>query len=796
MDCRTCFRLALRACGVAGVLLSSLVARADVAFEGFLPFVGMALTDKYDTFDTSATFFIAKGYSAPVGQPLGPGSSAYYDIALLDTGAATHILTSQATAGFNIDAEGFDGTNFQAIGGATGIIDLRINDPLGVFVGGMGVRTGAGASLTMDFPFLHGQTNIATLSAPAEWTLPNIVGLPMAAQHGIKIRNSDPQIFTLQGRTVRTPDIEFFELGQGVNQGITRRVPLVLKPGAGFIQGPLYVQNLDFSTLDFHENPLSPTIVESGGLFVELDLADGANALNDKEFLFDTGASLTVVSEQTAVRLGFDPILDTPDFELSVEGSGGVTAGIPGFFVDELRLDSIGGSFVLHNVPVAVLDVTNPNDPGNVVPGILGTNVFANRDLVIDAQPSVGQGGIGPSLFISDPVTQQHTWGTSNAVGNWTTASSWSAAGVPNVMWDAVVANVSGSNQTANLNVASTVYRATISGNPNAEMTVSIGGPNGKLTTFADVVVENHGRLHLAGGTLDAQFLQLDGGTLTGSGDILLGSGPIDGSVRNVDGLVAPGDPNGNVIGTLHMVGDLANIDGTLAFDLGGLTAGTQYDQINVDRLAFLSGTLRVDLADLGGGPFSPNIGDSFTLLTAAEGLFGTFEIYDLPIGFEWDVNFSSTMLTIAVTGLGLVGDFSGNGILDHADINRLTLAVSQNDDSFDITGDGQVDQADIEEWVVHLKGTVLGDANLDGFVDISDFNTWNSNKLNAIAEWCSGDFNGDGLVDASDFNIWNSHKFQSGTALVPEPSAWGLLAMLGCLGLPAVRRRGGAGGA
>ncbi len=595
MECVNRLRLIVRAGALAGLLVAGSISRADVAFEGFLPFVGMALTNRYDTFDTSATFFIAKSYTAPVGQPLGPGSSAYYDIALLDTGAATHILTSQATAGFNIDAEGFDGTNFQAIGGATGIIDLRINDPLGVFVGGMGVRTGDGANLTMDFPFLHGQTNIATLSAPAEWTLPNIIGLPMAAQHGIRIRNSDPQIFELKGRTVRTPDIEFFELGQGANQGITRRVPLLLKPGVGFIQGPLYIQNLDFSTLDFHENPLSPTIVENGGLFVEVDLADGTHTLNDSEFLFDTGASLTVVSEQTAVRLGFDPILDDPDFELSVEGSGGVTAGIPGFFVDELRLDSIGGSFVMHNVPIAVLDVTNPNDPGNVVPGILGTNVFANRDLAIDAYPSSGQGGIGPSLFISDPVTEQHVWNTSSGVGIWTNSGNWSAAGVPSVMWDTRIANVSGTNQTARLTMASTVYRATIAGAANAEMTVSIEGPNGKLTTFADVVVESHGRLHLAGGTLDAQFLQLDGGALTGSGEILLGSGPLNGSVRNVDGWVAPGDPNGNVVGTLEISGDLANIDGTLAFDLGGRTAGTEYDQIHIDRLAFLSGTLQVD---------------------------------------------------------------------------------------------------------------------------------------------------------------------------------------------------------
>ena len=70
------------------------------------------------------------------------------------------------------------------------------------------------------------------------------------------------------------------------------------------------------------------------------------------------------------------------------------------------------------------------------------------------------------------------------------------------------------------------------------------------------------------------------------------------------------------------------------------------------------------------------------------------------------------------------------------------------------------------------------GDANLDGFVDASDFNIWNANKFTANAAWCSGDFNADGLVDASDFNIWNANKFQSADSvhMVPEPTGLGLV--------------------
>ncbi len=74
-----------------------------------------------------------------------------------------------------------------------------------------------------------------------------------------------------------------------------------------------------------------------------------------------------------------------------------------------------------------------------------------------------------------------------------------------------------------------------------------------------------------------------------------------------------------------------------------------------------------------------------------------------------------------------------------------------------------------------------MGDANLDGSVDVSDFNLWNSNKFTPITRWSGGDFNADGLVDVSDFNVWNGAKFnrsQRSSSAVPEPtSCWQFLA-------------------
>lgn len=653
-------------------LSAAFVRAQDVPLGGFIPYVGVTLTDEFKnaSTDLSGTFFLAEPEFSLDGNQLSGNGSPYYDIALLDTGAATHILTLEASGanGFDIDGNDFDGTNIQQIGGATGLINLEINDPLGFFAAGMGDRTADGASLGMNANAFRGQSSIATLSAPAQWDLPNIVGLPMAAHHAIHIKNSEPQIFQLNQRTVRTPQVDFIDLGTGHEQGILRRTDLKIRPGASFIGGPLYIQNLDIlgGNFDFHENPLSPTIIENGAVFVDVDMTDGTNSLEDKELLFDTGADLTVVSELTAARLGFDPVLDKPDFVLEVEGSGGVSSGIPGFYLDELNIDTVGGSFTMQNVPIAVLDVTNPNDPGNTIDGILGMHLFTGRDLVIDANPSIGQGGDGPSLYIGDTVTESHSWASTASSANWATPTSWTAAGTPSTMWVANVSNPSGNPQTANVTADSTVFQLIVSGNATNAMTIDIAAGS-TLTTFGETRIEAGGRIAVnEGGKIDAQFINIEGGTFTGSGDVFVGTGPVNGAVRNLSGRIEPGDG----IGKMAITGDLSNLeDGTIAFDLGGLLAESEYDQIELDRFAFLAGILEISLVD----GFLPSIGDMFTLIEANEGVVGEFDQLMLPNGYQWSIDYLSNSVVLEVTGLGsIAGDFDSDGDVDADDLAML----------------------------------------------------------------------------------------------------------------------------
>ena len=144
-------------------------------------------------------------------------------------------------------------------------------------------------------------------------------------------------------------------------------------------------------------------------------------------------------------------------------------------------------------------------------------------------------------------------------------------------------------------------------------------------------------------------------------------------------------------------------------------------------------------------------------------------------------------------------GDFNGDGNYDCADIDALVAEVAggTNPTSFDLTGDGFVDSDDVTAWLAEAgeanigpeRAYLPGDANLDGSVDVGDFNVWNSNKFTANPAWCAGDFNADGSVDVGDFNIWNANKFTaSDVSVVPEPGS--LILLLAGLPLLARRRR------
>lgn len=129
-------------------------------------------------------------------------------------------------------------------------------------------------------------------------------------------------------------------------------------------------------------------------------------------------------------------------------------------------------------------------------------------------------------------------------------------------------------------------------------------------------------------------------------------------------------------------------------------------------------------------------------------------------------------------------GDFDDNGSYECFDIDSLVavIAAASHNELFDITQDGLVNLDDLIAWLAEAadeggltvsgEPLLIGDANLDGNVDGTDYQLWSANKFSSLASWCAGDFNADGHVDGRDLLLWNSNKFQSAAAAVPEPGS------------------------
>ena len=106
MMCRLRFVVRLMPLFVVNVFLTvSIQAQAASApLGGFLPFVGFGLTNEFKNANHGdSMFFGADPSLAPGGSLLGGTHSPYFDIALFDSGAATHILTPLADGPLGFD---------------------------------------------------------------------------------------------------------------------------------------------------------------------------------------------------------------------------------------------------------------------------------------------------------------------------------------------------------------------------------------------------------------------------------------------------------------------------------------------------------------------------------------------------------------------------------------------------------------------------------------------------------------------------------------------------------------------
>ncbi len=206
----------------------------------------------------------------------------------------------------------------------------------------------------------------------------------------------------------------------------------------------------------------------------------------------------------------------------------------------------------------------------------------------------------------------------------------------------------------------------------------------------------------------------------------------IEDSLTQTGGVLAPGSSPG----TATIQGDYdQQAGGTLEIEVGGLTPGSQHDQLTVTGFATMLGTLDVSLVN----GFTPSLGQSFGFLSASGGFNFAPASINLPditgLGLGWRINPGGATVFLEVIDL-LAGDLDGDGFVG---INDLNIVLS-NWNQF-------VPPAD-----------PLADPSGDGFVGITDLNEVLGN--------------------------WNAGTPPTAGA-VPEPGLLSLITILGALALP-----------
>ena len=466
-----------------------------------------------------------------------------------------------------------------------------------------------------------------------------------------------------------------------------------------------------------------------GGLVGKINLLEGTLRISDGDSLGNAslnfvGGTLRVIGDGSTDVDGVDTefqqtalvdVASITDFTLGdtvdgIGGTGGVTKtgtgklNLPGFNSYTGTVTLSQGELVIDNLhPVGVEQGLG----AGATPVVLGTGADAVT-LKLDVTPGSNTTDRGFTLNGSNDAT---IFVQSNPV---TLDGDISTNGNP-LIFDGAF-NV----------LSNTTVNGSISGNGSVAKagphTVIFAGNN----TYSGATAVKDGTLQIDG--------TLSGGTVTvHDGAKLSGSGSIGGAVNVRDGgTIAPGSSAGELtVDSLTM-----QSDATLNIQIGGATPVTEHDVLNVTKTASLDGTFDVRLS----GGFMPDIGDTFTVLTA-DNITGGFAAESLPFlenGLGWMVNVNAADITLEVFQAFLPGDANNDGQVTGADL----ISVQQNF--------GSVGPLPLQ-----------GDANHDSRVTGADLISVQQNFGNVFSP--------------------------SGVASVPEPAT---LAMLGLLGVVISRRR------
>ena len=361
--------------------------------DGFVPYVVVAATDAssgelYDM-DAYTEYWVTGNYLT--GSP-----QTDYAIGIFDTGSSAHIINAYDAEIMGIYDADLVTSITVTILGATGEALALVSQPLGFFTDGLSAIDPD--TLSADDSNMVGQSNVATIVGDIieSPNLPTVIGSPLAFFFTTVIKNSQPVTRSIDGNAITAPDIHLYEYNDSRIPAYTNKIFLELRPSTGYaVQFMPCFEDLGETCPEGDGEPTTPSVV-FGSLFdvpqslffaTRTDLAHGTRTSQQKKFMLDTGAQITVVSESQAGEL--ELYKNEPNFFVEIVDVTGQSTIADGFYIDSLEISATPAWLSFTHVPAIVLNVDSPE--GGVLEGILGTNLFIDTDFYIHGGGLYGQ---------------------------------------------------------------------------------------------------------------------------------------------------------------------------------------------------------------------------------------------------------------------------------------------------------------------------------------------------------------------------------------------------------------------
>jgi autotransporter-associated beta strand protein len=514
-------------------------------------------------------------------------------------------------------------------GGSTGVYNVAGNRTVGC-----NLELGSGT---------NGVGNNLDFGAAAGTTLTVTGVISSAAGYGVDISasGSGTVVFAAANTYAGVTRVQAGTLRLGLANGIKSGNDLIVNSGQTFdLNG--YAQTLDSLTG-------SGTVDNGGGA---LTVGVGGSSFTFDGAIIGTG-SLTKAGGGELTLTGSNSFTGNVSFEtaatlsntpsvITIKHSQALGVGPKNVSITDLgrtlKLDGSGGNLTLSsNIDFSVSNHGGTGS-GNVASAPI-INVGGTNTVHGDFSLTSGAGG---TMFQSDAGSLILAGGLSAITGSRTLEFT----GGGRIEVRGVIAN----GATTNLPVTKTGSGVLV-----------LSGAN----TYTGPTAVNNGTLLVNGAIGTGAVSVAAGGTLGGTGRI-------GGTVTSA-GIVSPGNSAGRLILSRSYT---QNAGGALRMEIGGLAAGTQYDQLVVSNTATLGGNLTVVLTNA----FVPAPGNAFVILRAASLGGTTFATTNLPaLGSNlWTVTYAGNTAVVVsviappsgydafsnqhILALGPEGDDDGDG--------------------------------------------------------------------------------------------------------------------------------------